>query len=77
MNEIIISPVFLDTYSSKDTNIKPLPSFFAYAKCTHSLRRNDPGCSKYRAIYGEKFIRLRRFKDPRTGERRKTVEVEI
>jgi len=77
MNEKrIISPK-LDICSVKNTDFEPLPHFWAYAKCTHSLKRYDPGCAKYRMIYGEKFIRLRRFKDPRTGERRRTVEVEI
>ncbi len=51
--------------------------FWAYAECTNSLRRLDPGCNKYRLIYGKSFIRLRRYVDPRTGEKRKTVEIEI
>lgn len=74
---MIVSPTQLTTYSQGNTDIEPLPYFWSYAKCTHSLKRYDPGCAKYRMIYGEKFIRLRRYKDPRTGERRKTVEVEI
>jgi len=30
--------------------------FWAYAECTNSLRRLDPGCNKYRLIYGKSFI---------------------
>lgn len=73
---MITSPV-LDTGSAQKNRVEPLPHFWSWCSCTHSLKRNDPGCAKYRMIYGEKFIRLRRYKDPRTGERRKTVEVEI
>lgn len=56
-------------------------SFWAYAKCTHSLPRFSEGCKKYRQNYDlmfgvKKFIRMRRYKSP-DGEIRRTVEIEI
>lgn len=58
---------------SKDTK----KYYCSYAECTNTLRRYAPGCKKYRMIYGKPFVRLRRYVDPRTGEKCKTVEIEI
>ena len=56
-------------------------NFWAYAKCTHSLKRFDPGVAKYRHKYDvlfgkDKFRKLRYYKDP-TGKIKKTIEIEI
>ena len=66
-----------DTYIKENKK----KSFWAYAKCTHSLPRFADGCQKYRHKYDfifglKKFIRFRRYKDS-TGEIRKTIEIEI
>jgi hypothetical protein len=56
-------------------------SFWAWARCSHSLPRHAQGCKKYRAKYDllfglKKFIRYRRYVGP-GGEVRRTVEIEI
>lgn len=56
-------------------------SFWAWAKCTHSLDRYAPGATKYRHRFdvmfdSGKFRRVRHYKAP-WGEIRKTVEIEI
>ena len=70
-------PSILAICSARNKDTEPKPYFWSWARVTNSLKRYDPGCAKYRMIYGEKFIRLRRYKDPRTGEKKRTVEIEI
>lgn len=66
-----------DTYIKEKTK----KSFWAWAKCTHSLPRYSDGCKKYRLKYDlifglKKFVRLRRYIGP-DGEIKRTVEIEI
>jgi hypothetical protein len=57
-------------------------TFWHYAGVINSYDRLHERCriarAKYDIAYGKgKFRRLRRYQDPRTGEIRKTIEVEI
>lgn len=57
-------------------------SFWAYAKCTNTLRPHDPGTTKYSQIVEiltgskKRLIKVRHYKNE-TGETRRTIEVEI
>ena len=56
--------------------------FWAWAEQTHTYQRGDPGTKKYQykydMVHGPGAFRgMRRFKDPRTGEIRRTVTVEV
>lgn len=57
-------------------DITPLPHFWTYAECTNSHKPFDPGMAKYRMIFGKQLRKVRRWKDPRTGEKRVTVELD-
>lgn len=61
---------------------KTIDSFWHYAELTDTYqrdhRRNNIARCKYDIQFGRgKFRRRRRFVDPRTGERRETIEIEI
>lgn len=65
----------------KEINKIEKKRFWPWAKCTHSLKRFDPGAAKYRLkfdlMFGTgKLIKVRHYKGP-GDEIRKTVEIEI
>ena len=53
-----------------------MPYFWSHAKCTNTYKPFDPGMAKYRMKYGKRLRKVRRWKDPRTGEKRVTVELD-
>lgn len=50
-------------------------TFWERAKCTHSYPPTDKRFTAERAEHGRKLVRVRRYKDPETGEVRKTIEL--
>jgi len=53
-----------------------LHDFWDFARCSNSVKRDSPGNRKYRLEY-RGLRKVRRWKDPRTGEKRVTVEIEL
>jgi hypothetical protein len=51
-------------------------TFWERARCTNTYRAADKRATSERALYGKSLVRVRRWKDPETGEVRKTVEIE-
>ena len=51
-------------------------TFWERAKCRNTLRRTSPGVKKLLRQY-PKLIKVRRYIDPESDERRRTVEIEI
>lgn len=63
-------------------NIEHKDTFWHYAKCVNSYDRLHERCriarNRFDIQFGkDRFRRLRRYQDPRTGEIRKTIEVWI
>jgi hypothetical protein len=51
-------------------------TFWKRAKCTNTLRRDTPGVKKLLKKYPN-LIKVRRYVDPKSGIKRRTVEIEI
>jgi hypothetical protein len=51
-------------------------TFWERAKCRNTLRRTSPGVKKLLKKY-PKLIKVRRYVDPESDEKRRTVEIEI
>ena len=55
---------------------KTKSTFWERAKCRNTLRRTSPGVKKLLKQY-PRLIKVRRYIDPESDEKRRTVEIEI
>ena len=52
-------------------------TFWDRARCIDTHQGTDNSLFRERAKYGKGLVRVRKWKDPETGETRKTVEIEV